>query len=62
MSDTAKREYLIDVRELAKELDVTTEWVGRSARAGQIPSIKVGKYRKYRLKKVRAALGDADDD
>lgn len=55
-------ECLIDVHELAKELGVDPRWCYYAKSIDKIPSIKVGKYLRFRLSEVMAALeGDSDE-
>jgi excisionase family DNA binding protein len=46
------RDRLLDDRELAALLGVKPSWVGESARQGQIPHLKLGRYRRYVLTDV----------
>ena len=43
---------LLDDRELAALLGVKPSWVSESARQGQIPHLKLGRYRRYVLADV----------
>jgi excisionase family DNA binding protein len=43
---------LLDDREAAELLNVPKSWVGEEARAGRLPHVKLGRYRRY----VRAEL------
>jgi excisionase family DNA binding protein len=52
-------EQLIDVRELAEALSVPTSWVySRTRQKGPdtIPHLRLGKYRRFRLREVLAYL------
>ena len=44
---TSTLERLLEVEDLAKILGVDTAYVYRQARAKKIPSLKLGKYRKF---------------
>lgn len=55
-------EQLIDVRTLAETLAVSVGWCYRAAEEKRIPSLKVGKYLRFDLRKVLETLeGRADD-
>jgi excisionase family DNA binding protein len=49
---------------LAKYLDVPTSWAYEQARLGKLPSVQLGRYIRFRLTEVEAALkrtrGEAD--
>lgn len=49
-------EQLLTDEGLAKVLDVPASQIGTLARQGRIPSLLVGKYRRYRYSEVLAAL------
>lgn len=49
-------EKLITAKELAEVLSVATTWVWRAARLGIIPCVRVGKYMRFDLQAVLAAL------
>jgi excisionase family DNA binding protein len=40
---------LLHAHELAELLAVPTDWVRRQTRAGRIPCVELGRYRRYRL-------------
>lgn len=42
--------------EIAARLGVKASWVERAGREGRIPSIRLGKYRRYRWHDVEASL------
>lgn len=52
---------LLTAEELAAELGVRPSWVTAKAADGTIPSLKLGKYRRYELDAVLAALRKADE-
>jgi excisionase family DNA binding protein len=39
---------LLTVQEVADRLGVTKEWVWAQARAGRIPHVRLGRYRRFR--------------
>lgn len=39
---------LLTVDEVAERLGVTRDWVGAQARAGRIPHVQLGRYRRFR--------------
>ena len=47
---------LLTDAELAELLAVPVSWVGESARAGQLPHIRLGRYRRFVLTDVLAWL------
>jgi excisionase family DNA binding protein len=47
---------LLTDAELAELLAVPVSWVGESARAGQLPHIRLGRYRRFLLADVLAWL------
>lgn len=53
---TSSTEPLVDVEQLAKILGVRKSWVYEAAAQGRIPSISVGRYRRFRVSSVLDAL------
>jgi excisionase family DNA binding protein len=51
---------LLTADELAERLGMKTEWVWAQARAGQIPHIRLGRYRRFRESAVEAWLHDLE--
>ena len=49
-------EDLWGVRRVAKRLDVNDEWVYVKAASGELPSLKVGKYLRFRPAAIEAWL------
>jgi excisionase family DNA binding protein len=47
VSNGATLEALLEAEDVAKTLGVEVEYVYSQARAGKIPSVKLGKYRKF---------------
>ena len=61
-SKTLKEESLLTMEELAEWLKVPRDWVrdhSNGHRGVQIPSIKIGRYRRYRKSEVEAWLDQA---
>jgi len=55
-STTSSSETLVDVEHLARILGVKRSWVYEAAASGRIPSILVGRYRRFRVSEVLDAL------
>jgi excisionase family DNA binding protein len=51
---------LLTVEELAEALSVKPSWVSTKAAAGLIPSVKVGRYRRFELEAVLERLRKAE--
>jgi excisionase family DNA binding protein len=51
---------LLTADELAERLGMKTEWVWAQARAGRIPHVRLGKYRRFRESAVEAWLRDLE--
>jgi excisionase family DNA binding protein len=47
---------LLTADELAARLSVQPSWVNKAARAGRIPHVLVGRYRRFRWAEVEAWL------
>jgi excisionase family DNA binding protein len=45
---------LLTAEEIAQRLGVTTQWVWAQARAGQIPHVRLGRYRRFREPAIEA--------
>jgi hypothetical protein len=56
MSDESPK----NVKQLADHLQVKPSWVYAKAAANLIPSLKVGKYRRFYLSEVLKRLAEAD--
>jgi len=50
----ASHEPLVTAREVADRLGVTTAWVYEQSRQGRIPTVTLGRYRRYRLQAIDA--------
>jgi excisionase family DNA binding protein len=55
-----KVERLLTADELAERLGMKTEWVWAQARAGRIPHVRLGRYRRFRESAVEAWLHDLE--
>jgi len=49
---------LLDATEVAELLGVPTSWVYAEARAGRLPHVRVGRYRRFRRRAVDAWIDD----
>jgi excisionase family DNA binding protein len=47
---------LLTVDEVAERLGVTKDWVWAQARAGRIPHVRLGRYRRFREEAIDAWL------
>jgi excisionase family DNA binding protein len=45
---------LLTAREVADLLGVTTSWVYEQSRLGRIPTVTLGRYRRYRVEAIEA--------
>jgi len=53
-----ERKRLLTAGELAKRLNLPESWVRNEERMGHIPSIRAGKYVRFKLSEVEKALAD----
>ena len=51
---------LLTAEELAERLRVKTEWVWAQARAGRIPHVQLGRYRRFRESAIEAWLSELE--
>jgi excisionase family DNA binding protein len=51
---------LLTAEEIAQRLGVTPQWVWAQARAGLIPHVRLGRYRRFRESTVEAWLSDLE--
>jgi excisionase family DNA binding protein len=51
---------LLTADELAERLGMKTDWVWAQARAGRIPHVQLGRYRRFRESAVEAWLHDLE--
>ena len=51
---------LLTAEEIAERLGMRTDWVWAQARAGQIPHIRLGRYRRFRESAVEAWLRELE--
>jgi excisionase family DNA binding protein len=49
---------LIDAVQVAERLGVKASWVARAGREGRLPSVRLGKYRRYRWSEIEQWLGE----
>ncbi len=55
-----RQEGLVSATRLAELTDLPRSWLEEAARQGRIPSIMAGKYRRFRVSTVLAALERSD--
>ena len=51
---------LLTAEERAERLRVKTEWVWAQARAGRIPHVQLGRYRRFRESAIEAWLSELE--
>ncbi len=51
---------LLTVEDVAERLGVTKDWVWAQARAGRIPHIQLGRYRRFREEALERWLEDLE--
>ncbi len=52
---------LLTADELAEILGVPTGWIYRQSRAGAIPTVKLGRYYRYRLEAIERWIVERED-
>ena len=52
---------LLTVEEVAERLGVTKDWVWAQARAGRIPHVRLGRYRRFREEAIDAWLRQLEE-
>jgi len=57
-SDAAK---LLTAEEVAERLDVGVKWVWAQARAGRIPHVRLGRYKRFRSEAIDAWLAELEE-
>jgi excisionase family DNA binding protein len=53
---------LLTAEEIAERLGMKTQWVWAQARAGRIPHVRLGRYRRFRESAVEAWLPSLEAD
>lgn len=53
-------ERLLKVEEVAEMLQVPVSWVYEQSRLGRIPTVTLGRYRRYRREAIEAWLSDRE--
>jgi excisionase family DNA binding protein len=53
---------LLTAEQVAERLGMTTDWVWKQARTGVIPSIPLGRYRRFREEAIDEWLRRLEDD
>lgn len=56
MTQSGSGERLLTAEEVAGRLGVQKSWVGKAARAGKIPHLMIGRYRRFRWSEIEAWL------
>jgi excisionase family DNA binding protein len=51
---------LVTAAEVAEHLGVPTSWVYEQSRRGRIPTVTLGRYRRYRLDSIDAWLSELE--
>jgi excisionase family DNA binding protein len=52
---------LLTAEEVAEMLGVTTAWIYGQSRTGRIPTVKLGRYYRYRLEAIEAWINEQED-
>jgi|HubBroStandDraft_6_1064221.scaffolds.fasta_scaffold430648_2 hypothetical protein len=47
---------LVDAPELARQLDLPESWIRSRARSGRLPTVRAGRYYRFDVAAVRAAM------
>jgi excisionase family DNA binding protein len=62
MSETqSKSVKLMTAEEVAERLDVGVKWVWAQARAGNIPHVKLGRYRRFRPETIDSWIAELEE-
>lgn len=59
-SDGLERGRLLTASEVAEVLGVPTSWVYERSRRGRIPTVTLGRYRRYRAEAIQAWLRERE--
>lgn len=51
-TENPERGALLSAQEVAELLSVPASWVYAEARAGRIPHVRIGRYRRFRLESI----------
>lgn len=54
------RESLLTAEQVANVLGVPRSWVYEQSRAGRIPTVTLGRYRRYRREAIEAWIADME--
>jgi excisionase family DNA binding protein len=54
------RESLLTADQVASVLGVPRSWVYEQSRAGRIPTVRLGRYRRYRREAIEAWLAELE--
>jgi excisionase family DNA binding protein len=61
MSVRDASEKLLTAEEVADRLDVGVKWVWAQARAGKIPHVKLGRYKRFRSEAIDAWIAQLEE-
>jgi excisionase family DNA binding protein len=61
LQTTPDENRLLTAEEVAAKLAVPESWVYRAARAGELPSVQLGRYRRFRWPDVERWMEDQLD-
>jgi excisionase family DNA binding protein len=61
MSARGAPEKLLTAEEVADRLDVGVKWVWAQARAGRIPHVKLGRYKRFRSEAIDAWIAQLEE-
>jgi excisionase family DNA binding protein len=61
MSARDAPEKLLTAEEVADRLDVGVKWVWAQARAGRIPHVKLGRYKRFRSEAIDAWIAQLEE-
>ena len=61
ISETQQTTKLLTAREVAQLLSVSKEWVYHQSRAGGMPVVRLGRYRRYRRDAIEAWIAEIED-
>ena len=61
LQETGSRDELLTADDVARLLGVTTKWVYTQSRRHRIPTITLGRYRRYRRRAILEWLAKLED-
>jgi excisionase family DNA binding protein len=60
-AETTSGKQLLTAEDVAERLGVSMQWVWAQTRAGNIPHVKLGRYRRYRPETIDAWLAELEE-